>query len=281
MMHEPGKLRLSIDDDDKRTVTGADGLFTFKAGLNAERVVVAHEFGCAAAFLPALERKAIVLRPWGRIEGIVKSGKRMAANQTVGALGHSNSDLEQPVGFSYRTRTDQTGRFAFDRVPAGKHRLYRYARFYEGRPGRYGSSHDTEVEVRAGETAQVTIGGIGRPLVGRMTITPPGSRIDWTIDLHVLKERAQPERKYYFPVNEDGSFRVEDVPPGRYTLEATVTEPPRDPLSERRFLAEGKVIGALTRDVVVPLIPGGVSDLPLDLGTFELKIHQSESLRAQ
>ncbi len=63
----------------------------------------------------------------------------------------------------------------------------------------------------------------------------------------------------------DGSFRVEDVEAGTYELSIMLSEPPRDPYRPgigHDFLATAR------REVVVPPMPGGRSDEPLDLGTI-------------
>jgi hypothetical protein len=296
MMYEPGRLRLSRQEVDKRTVTDSAGRFHFRAILNAEHIMVAHEEGCAVVLLSELTNAPVVLRPWGQIEGTLMVGSQPGANQTVGVEPRLTS-AEQHFSFSYRNKTDANGRFTFGKVPPGEGEVYRYIGLKEGISGKVGLSHHTKVEVLPGQTAQVTLGGIGRPIIGRVTVTPAGQAVDWTRDLQRLilerpdqprlrredfadersfvlaMRRQQREQRTYYPVfNPDGSFRVDDVPGGNYKLVITLTEPPRDPLDRNRFLLDQKVIGTLSQEVVVAGIAGGRSDEPLDLGALELKL---------
>jgi hypothetical protein len=54
----------------------------------------------------------------------------------------------------------------------------------------------------------------------------------------------------------DGSFRIEDVPSGVYWL---------------RLRVPGLPYGTFIREVIVPEMPGGRSDQPLDLGTITIR----------
>ena len=68
-------------------------------------------------------------------------------------------------------------------------------------------------------------------------------------------------------IDKDGLFRIEDVPAGKYELELSVNE-----ARDVRFSGPGKIIGHLRMPVVVPEIPGGRSNEPLDLGTVTAKL---------
>jgi hypothetical protein len=52
----------------------------------------------------------------------------------------------------------------------------------------------------------------------------------------------------------DGSFRIEDVLPGTYTLHIQTPE-----------------LMTVTREVVVPDIPGGRTDVPLNIGVLTIR----------
>jgi hypothetical protein len=81
--------------------------------------------------------------------------------------------------------------------------------------------------------------------------------------------------KYYLNFQSNGTFRVDDVPPGRYTLALCVTAPTADPLSEDALMNLGPVLGGITKIVVVPPIPSGQSDEALDLGTIRVPMEDS------
>ena len=74
----------------------------------------------------------------------------------------------------------------------------------------------------------------------------------------LLRRRAAIRRR----LRPDGTFRIEDVPAGRYVLELPFRGGAGGDSSER--LAFARV------DVVVPEIPGGRSDEPLDIGAVPL-----------
>jgi hypothetical protein len=66
----------------------------------------------------------------------------------------------------------------------------------------------------------------------------------------------------------DGSFRIDDVEPGIYTLLIVVRERPTD---QSHPAIGGDELGRVQREVTVPPIPGGRSDEPLDLGSTTLE----------
>jgi protocatechuate 3,4-dioxygenase beta subunit len=79
-------------------------------------------------------------------------------------------------------------------------------------------------------------------------------------------------RKYHFArsryalnFKEDGTFRIEDVPGGKYMLRMDLREGGDD---MRRFQAPP--IGFVQKEIEVPDSPGGRTDEPFDLGTIEL-----------
>ena len=74
--------------------------------------------------------------------------------------------------------------------------------------------------------------------------------------------QARAARTYVLAVEQDGSFRAEDVPPGTYELKLKVTRADanrRSPISTD----SAEELGSVTREVVVP--PGNG---PFDLGTL-------------
>jgi hypothetical protein len=87
------------------------------------------------------------------------------------------------------------------------------------------------------------------------------------MDSEAGRARQRLQRSYSIRPEADGSFRIEDVPAGTYTLTVylgpavmMVTAGMPAPRTER-----------LTREIVVPEMPDGRSDDPLDLGTITLQ----------
>jgi peroxiredoxin len=70
-------------------------------------------------------------------------------------------------------------------------------------------------------------------------------------------------------LDRDGSFRVEDVEAGTYDLILVVNEPSHDP---RGMMPSHLPLGSAHREVIVPPMPGGRSDEPLDLGAIRLEL---------
>jgi hypothetical protein len=83
----------------------------------------------------------------------------------------------------------------------------------------------------------------------------------WISDEGKALQRAQ--RTYVPLFSADGSFRIDDVPPGTYTLRIALTEPSRtySPLSR------GAPIGTLETEVT---LPENADRAPFDLGILSI-----------
>jgi peroxiredoxin len=190
------------------------------------------------------------------------------------------------------------------------------------------------VTIVAGETLEVTVGGIGRPVTGKLVpekgfesspdwnfgyveITPkydekpidaalykeiqkliPNELADetdyekrielfkeWTTNTEegkLYQKKREELRKQVDEIHQstrenqlkcrvstiadDGTFRLDDVFAGNWTLQVYLKSPP--PVGQ---CGTGESIGTLTYDVTVDDIPGGVSDEPLVLGTLTVE----------
>ncbi|HEX5219148.1 MAG TPA: redoxin domain-containing protein [Verrucomicrobiae bacterium] len=74
-------------------------------------------------------------------------------------------------------------------------------------------------------------------------------------------------RRFALNFSQDGSFRVEDVPAGKYNLRIDLREGGGDSFARM----SSPQIAQLTKEVEVPDSPGGRSDEPFDLGEIELQ----------
>jgi peroxiredoxin len=74
-------------------------------------------------------------------------------------------------------------------------------------------------------------------------------------------------RQYTFRIDEDGSFRIEDVIAGKYDFTVWIQE-------RRRGPGRPEEIAGYYGTIEVPEMPGGRSDEPLDLGELELTMHE-------
>jgi hypothetical protein len=266
-------------------------------------VIAFHDRGFAEGTegeLAVLPGHALRLREWGRVDGALRVGAGPGADQEVHLEPKrpgDGRDGRAHVSFSYQARTDDQGRFVFERVVSGPASV---SRAIHSSPQRTWFGPWLPVEVKPGETARVVIGGQGRPVVGRVVL-PPGlktplsladvtgsfrlapppvpdpkfhdrgmskdERRAWYEAWSVTEEGKlflayEKDRQFYaFTVRRDGSFRIDDVVPGTYQLVLQVLDAPA---AGRHPLAEAKTT------VNVPPIPGGRSDEPLDLQKIEL-----------
>ncbi len=286
--------------------TGADGRFSLPSLGGPYQVLAFTDAHFAIATRDELEKtKELTARAWGRVEGQLFVGSKPGAGYFVDlrsgtGIARSSPDGSEP-GFSVsdKVRTDAEGRFVFPQVLPG------YAYFF------YGLTRDEEdggnrgnriVSVQAGQTLKLTLGGKGRPVVGRLAAPPDfGRAFDFSHDFRFRIEINKPW--HYFPpeavksndvldamvkagrtdgaviyrdqfiqINlrprEDGSFRVDDVPAGTYRCTTYLTGFHRPEYTS----ASGRRIANLEHFFTVPDMPGGRSDEPLDLGTITMHL---------
>ena len=288
-------------NDAPQSITDTEGLFSLRLKLNTESLVVVHEAGFAQVPVAQAKRATIVLQPWGAIEGVVLTAGQPAAGQRVflqAWLPESDADL-WPVSLDTTVMSDAQGRFRFDHVPPGPVALSRYYKFSPGTAGITGIGPRQRVDVPAGGVVEVTLATTGRTLVGRFELSQPIALHQWRDDLQKLEEvrpdlplvklsapnqtpdfveelrahsrREAQIRKFFPDIQPDGSFRMDDVPAGTYTLQLRVSVPPTDTddENERFFRRE---LGKREVPVVVP--PGDFNDPPLDLGTITIPVKQ-------
>ncbi|QEH36715.1 Regulatory protein BlaR1 [Aquisphaera giovannonii] len=242
-------------------------------------------------------------RPFARVEGRYLIGPKPAANVPVMllCLVQDQSTEHCNLSFHRTSTTDGEGRFRFERVMAmpglrvagGTHRHGKSLAWSLGAP----------VRVEPGEVATVQLGGTGMPVVGRVALPASsamsvdlteGSSVSiksnrswfpYPLDLFrgktslngpelsnwSLHWKGSREARDYddslvaetVDLKPDGSFRIDDVPPGEYRLSISVGRP------ERRF-GPGP-FAQVGRVFTVPRPAGGRSDRPLNLGTFTLQ----------
>jgi hypothetical protein len=275
-MMSPGTLMYGRDLN-ASTATDESGKFSFDPMPEAHTVMAIYERGFAAATAEQLAASStLTLEPWGRIEGTVRVGSQAGAN--VGVMLRSLIQQPAPPGlFVYlRVPTDTDGKFLFNMVPPDEYRVAVTSASVSG-----GAS--ASAVVRAGETTYVALGGMGRPVVGRIAVAGTDVTINWKtafpsmvlklpgspptdaeayyawVQSEAGRNRLRSERLYHINVAQDDSFRVEDVLAGTYELTVFINS-----------LGGQLVMG----EVVVPEMPGGRSDTPLDLGviTFRLPV---------
>jgi hypothetical protein len=261
--YNSGAFSESVTADD-------EGRFSLNPMPEAHTIVAVHEKGLVTEIPPKPGTSCtLVLQLWGRIEGKVKVGNRDADNQSVRINSLISPTFPPDISATFSGKTDGQGRFVIEKVPPQEYKV---------------SSGDafSTVIVRAGQTASVTVGGMGRPVVGRFVMADPEAkvppsglraslsrirpsvRIPGTNDEAAYRAWMESEEgrqfllsavNYQVQTSDDGSFRVEDVAAGKYELSITSAN--------------------FRREVMVPEMPGGRSDEPLNLGIITLSLQKN------
>lgn len=299
-----GEARFTSRGDSTVTVADDHGWFSFEPDPVGHTVAAAHPEGFGKARLQRGENEEVVVRlqPWGRIEGWIRaSDEPWAARQvrlTAEAVLHFSAGGMSLDSTPFLTTSDAGGGFALERIPPGDCTLY----LVQGinRP----LSHGTAVEVQAGETTQVQMGGKGRFVTGRL-VPPAGLEVNWPAQIGIaslvperekppfasfqpfanieqrrrqLEElespermawcRADPRRTSPLRVDADGAFLVADILPGSYQLIVEVVAvPARGADYPLRLLMQAPE--ALLRQLVT--VPEGENGSVVDLGTLALQ----------
>ncbi len=261
------------------------GRFTFERPAGAYLLAAAGDDGYAEARPEELARSGrLTLKPWGKVKGRARIGRNPAADQPI-AFQLRDACPAGPGGvntfYQISTRTDADGNFVFDRVIPGVAEVSRIVvtEFGNGMSQHMGCWQEP-VNIAPGQTVLVHIGGRGRPVVGRIVVQPaPGVRpVDWRQNRPATIEKVQgfnplgglfgPDLhrfdRFASPLDKDGRFRIDDVPPGRYELTVTIDVPmnPNRP-------AMGRELGQVKAPVNVP---NGSDDVPVDLGEIRAEV---------
>ena len=162
-----GFSRQNVQDGAALLTADAAGKFRLPSDDSVTRIIIAHPEGFAEVTPAALAFDPIVqLEPWGRLEGTYLVGGQPATNRDLlFQYGQTHSEAISASFEAYRVKTDQAGRFVFNQVPPGKHKIVRLIPVGAG-----ALQHEAfaEVEIRSGETTTTTIGGDGYSLAARL-----------------------------------------------------------------------------------------------------------------
>jgi peroxiredoxin len=312
-------------------LTDGAGRFSFEPDLDGFALVVADDAGFAQARLEDFKGPAeIRLQPWARLEGTLKIGTNAAAGETV-RLANAFAPFADyprpmpPYRISAEATTDNAGRFVFPRVPPADIKLFYAPNLGAGEARLNAITQITNLTLRAGETREVTLGGQGRAVVGRVVLVNYQKSVEWQDEVFWIdsvaplprdcpnfdaisqqyhrdmsvarseedKDAAQTRylaahdrvarqlrayysspagRRYWFSRQRyvlrfarDGSFRIDDVPGGKYEMVIDLRE-----LIAKRGQSHSPLIALHQQEIDVPDAPGGRSDTPLDLGAIKM-----------
>lgn len=266
--------------------TGTDGSFAVPMRDTATALYALNEAGFAKVPSERWTNSVkIILQPWGRVEGVLRMNNQPAANQKVEISEDRDFGSQfSEGGFRVTTTTDEQGRFVFAHVPAGDQQIWRSIPY--GNNG-WMSGNPTYLTVRSGETTNVAIGGKGRPVIGKCAVqnlkdvppdptfvvhiqasnpTSPAANSN-SIQLTSARQRQEERRSLsnqYFSATAaaDGSFQVDDVPPGTYEINFTI----RGGESRPRAMI---MLDSQPKQIVVPALSDPSKCEPYDLGVLK------------
>ncbi|MGD0650642.1 MAG: carboxypeptidase regulatory-like domain-containing protein [Verrucomicrobiia bacterium] len=288
-------------------VSGADGSFSFLPQTDAFLLLAIHDSGYATVTDAELKTNSqITLKAWATVQGVVKAGTKPAAKQALwlGYIDPGEYDPKKPRVFAYHNlAADENGRFRFERVMAGKVSVAKAIKISDQMTS---YSSGTNALVEPGKTVEVTVGGYGRPVLGRIEIPADLKKGSWMIGDASLRTNVKmpkfeiPEEVQKMTMEEQAAWyeKWKQTPEGKAMLEeerkaieqiksfavrvegdgsfraddvtagAYTLRITLADLPKVRQCGPGDEIAAATHEFTMPPIAGGVSDVPLDLATL-------------
>jgi len=301
-----------------QSTTGSDGKLNFPPQSGPFKLVIFSADGYAESDPSALSKSPVIkLQAWGRIEGTLKVGSKPAADEQVVVLLDMTPPIitEPRVYHQIETKTDADGKFAFDRVPPGDGiSVAREVMQPMGGGSSVGSYTEMEkVDVAAGQTVQIALGGSGRMITGhaiipqelataqnwgfgmgcRVMTTPsvppfpampddikngtPDQQKAWRVSFfktdagkaYLAAEQTYQKQLHFYPVqiSQDGTFHVDDVAAGTYTLTVDIARKNGD-----STCGPGDSIATGSAQFTVPDMPGGHDDTPLEIPPISMQM---------
>jgi peroxiredoxin len=234
---------------------------------------------------------SIHLLPWGRLEGVVTLEGNPAPHEKIALLRGNPLPGVTRLSLSpatFQTESDSQGQFVFDHIPPGEvevcrmvHNAYCEAQF---------------VDIAPGKTTVIQHGFKGRLLKGHLVASDSSTNQNWkggrgfslstksapaeppTGENPIIwqqtywqspegKQRLRETHHFGLVVEENGDFRIDDVPPGTYQLRGELHEG-----GANGFAFAGRLLGRVNQEVVVPEPAAGQPNEPLDLGEVVLQL---------
>jgi peroxiredoxin/protocatechuate 3,4-dioxygenase beta subunit len=209
-----GTIEKQIRDESMFTTSGPDGTYRFAPQLDPYVIVVVHERGYAEVKPEAIAKTGdITLEAWAKIQGRVMIGDKLAAQaEVMGNVVTTYSRNTPNVWHTITAKTDDEGRFECVRVPP---RNIAVGRQMKTGTNMTLTTHQTIVALEPGKTAQVMIGGTGRPVTGSVEIAPEMKAKGWSnfgmsslIEKVVLPEWPVPQGYKEMSLQEKQTWRT-------------------------------------------------------------------------
>ncbi len=248
------------------------------------RVAAAGEGGFGMATVEQVRASGVVVvQPYGQIEGDFKiAGAPAVGREILFSLGVNGISTDWE---SFKTATDEQGKFKFAKVPAGDGEI---VRLIKTAPNSWAHSHNTAVTVEPGKTTFVSLGDSGAVIRGRVRFAQPPADVEKLVLSGSLRSapptppafgsqaeaeayldspegmaRMKLSKHFSLAVEADGSFVIDSIPGGDYSLNISAA---RADKADRPWQTKTVASGATA--VSVPDPPNPAS--PLDVGEILL-----------
>ena len=271
--------------------TDSSGHFNLTSDGAVTQILVASPDGYAETTPVDLQTNPIItLQAWGRIEGTCLSrGQPVAGREYLFDLFDDKTESVSADFMAFQVTSDDQGKFVIPTVPPGKHYLVRLIRAEASLGGVSWMHGDkTEVDVLPGQTTQVTFGNRGYTVTATIQWpdgSPPANMQQMMVTLHTPPPPLPPQivghpdliQQYYqspqlkafnrtalrFPLaaNADGSYAVDDIPPGTYALSAFAILP----------APAGKPFEGMSAPEISVTVPADPPTGQLDAGTIQMQ----------
>ena len=251
----PNTLGLRPDSTGQFVVSDADA---------AHAVLAVDDTGYALVGLAELkETGKVVIRPWASLSGVYRVNGKPVGGAVMKMRFEPKLRGAPPNGnilMQYESHTDKNGRYSFPQIPAWPATIGRELILQQSSSGRMTTMAPAK-HVFVGDDRGNTydVGGSGQSIIGKL-VAPKTSDVELKIPHgtgNVWLEQDAPERTgttryerdyhYYqwiqsdagkehwlsshgsgFKIAKDGTFRVDDLPPGEYRLVCRVEQPADD-----------------------------------------------------
>lgn len=214
--------------------SAADGAFSIARDTPGAILVAMHETGALIIPDPALlvDGMTIQLEHWGSITGTARDSGKPLPQQAVGLTIEASQVRSMPIGLEYTATTNADGQFTFDRIFPRPYAIEKIAPdVRQGLIMQELATYAPVVRAEAGKTTRVEIGTNGRQITGKAAIEGEKEpRSLAPVAVRIYTRRGDPKtpqemeawlasrRVYTTQLKADGSFSLDSVQPGEYTM---------------------------------------------------------------
>jgi len=252
--------------------TDASGHFRFPPQDRDYYLVIIHPTGYAwFRPIPRSNRRRITLDPWARVEGTYRVGGRPLAGARMSLFAGELRPLgDDGPEFTIRSQTvtGPDGRFVFDRVPACSGQVSRALK-WAPRIGNteLESACTIDTEFSSKRVVLIDVGQNGRAVIGKLKPArgfdkPVLWQLAWVDVVPNVENHSAENRRYQATIDCEGRFRVDDLPPGYYSISSR----PADFVPAYFF----------AKSFVVPNGDARPFNQPLDLGELEVQMDREK-----